>query len=409
MHLRRTATLSAVLLLAAIRVPQADAQKIGDQVRLNATNPQGVPVHPAAGDQAYVRWANGTLGSIISVDPATGWFQIESGMRRGWVVARYLAVIEPDEDDIPANEVLSYAIGTWNLEHFSDTSDRGFPEDGSGGPHYGPRTDNDFRRVAQIITTGLDAKILILNEIDGIEGTRRSVELDRLLVHLGQMWAYDLAESGEHQRIAIIYDTKAAKKENCAELSVPKQLIENKDVFARDPLACFFTLLDKSGQAKNDLIIVGVHLASGQHLAKNHNTAMDILRKRLAEAVSDSTFPSGEKDVFIGGDFNASRYDTKKESFWTDYDPAAFRFLTLSPEDPEEYPPTRLAGVPLFPRSQIDYLLASGLAGGLVEKLVQERAQVHAELLANGADEYRKHVSDHIPVTVRVRVAPDVD
>lgn len=115
-------------------------------------------------------------------------------------------------------------------------------------------------------------------------------------------------------------------------------------------------------------------------------------------------FPSGERDVLLAGDLNASRYDSHQEGFWSNFDPNGFRFKTLSPEDGTEYPGTRLAGVPLFPRSQIDYLLASGSVGGLTDELVQLVGHVHTELLPANCNDFRRRFSDHLPVTVRIMV-----
>ena len=233
--------------------------------------------------------------------------------------------------------------------------------------------------------------------------------MDRLVSNLGGTWGYELASSGGVQRVAILFDSRFARKDKCVEFDVPEQRIQDSDVFARDPLVCLFTFLDSNGQPKNDLIVVGLHLASGQEKTTNHNTAMQILRDRLHQALQNGTFPGGEKDILIGGDLNASRYDSKVEDFWEAYDSNGLKFVTLSPADGSEYHPTRLAGVPLSPRSQIDYLIASGVAGGLLQDLVQSLAHVHGELLLGGFDDFRAHARDHIPVTVRIRLVADDD
>lgn len=402
-------SLRAVVLMLALAL-SAGAQTIGDSVRLDSPSAQGVPVHPAAGDPSFVRWANGTVGRVTAIDQPSGWFRIESSGSIGWVVKRYLTVIadDPDPDEL-GTEILAYVVGTWNLEHFKDGATRGFPENTNGGPSYPSRIDADFARIAEIIRNQLFAKVLVLNEINGRSGTKQSDELDRPLTHLGMGWAYELTSAGHSQRIAILYDSRFARKESCTEITVAEQDIEGKDVFERDPIACLFTFLDATGQARNDLIVVGVHLASGQHLVQNHNTAMGILRDRVNQAIANGTFPSGERDVLIGGDLNASRYDTKLENFWVNFDSARLDLATLAPVDGTEYPPTRLAGVPLHPKSQIDYLIASKRTGGLFEEIVQVVAHVHYELLLGGFDDFRQHVSDHIPVTVRIKVVPDVD
>ena len=54
-------SLCVVVVVSITLVTPAWSQIVGDTVRLSSTNSQGVPVHPAAGDSSYVRWANGTL------------------------------------------------------------------------------------------------------------------------------------------------------------------------------------------------------------------------------------------------------------------------------------------------------------------------------------------------------------
>jgi hypothetical protein len=48
----------------------------GDLVQLVATHQDGVLVHPAAGDNSVVRWANDTIANFITIDAATGWIQM---------------------------------------------------------------------------------------------------------------------------------------------------------------------------------------------------------------------------------------------------------------------------------------------------------------------------------------------
>jgi endonuclease/exonuclease/phosphatase family metal-dependent hydrolase len=307
-----------------------------------------------------------------------------------------------------ADRVATYGVATWNLEHFHDGATRGFPENSDGGPTFGSRTTADLERIADTIKTDLRVQILIMNEINGVANQTHSVEMDRLVAVTGPTWQYRIARSGTSQRIALMFDTGSVRLGTCHEIAVPEERVQDADIFPRDPLACSFTFLD-DGRTRNDLVVVGVHLAANQNLVTNHNRAMTVLRQRLATLFTDGTFPTAERDVLIGGDFNANRYDNKTEDFWTGFDSTGFQFRTLSPEEDELYPATRLAGVPLFPRSKIDYLIGSAQAGGLADELVQLEAEVHERLLGQDLDDYRDHVSDHLPVTVRVRIVADTD
>ena len=404
----RFLTLAALTFL--LWLPQVIlGQNVGDKARIESTNPKGVPVHASATDNGFVRWVNGTLVKIVSIDDK--WFQVSAEGKEGWVTKNYVFNIDGADSDPepPEAEAQFYVVGTWNLEWFDDAKGRGFPEYNQHGPKYGPRTMDDLKTIAGIITNQLMAKVLVLDEINGMHDEASSVEMDRLLSCLGTNWAYQLTRSGGAQRIAILYDSAAARKDLCVELNLPDEKVEDKGIFERQPLVAKFTFLDGKGHLKNDLVVVGVHLASGQDLEKNHNRAMELLREDLKARFTNEPLLKGEKDVLVMGDFNADRYDKHAEDFWVNYDADGLQFKTMSPEHGEDYSPTRMAGVPLFPRSRIDYILASGKDGGILDELVQWTAQVHTELLPTDFNEFRKHVSDHIPVTVRVKVVADDD
>ena len=201
----------SVGVVVSLSVPTA--QVIGNRVRLESQNAQGVPVHPAAGDNSFVRWGNGTIGHVVAIDAATGWIQVESATKRGWVTRTYVTVIPPDpeEPDPTGPEVATYGVGTWNLEHFRDGASRGFPENTDGGPTYSSRTTADLERIADTIKTDLRAQILILNEINGMTNQTKSAEMDRLVAIAGPTWQYRITRSGVAQRIAIMFDTTSVR------------------------------------------------------------------------------------------------------------------------------------------------------------------------------------------------------
>ena len=53
---------------------------------LGITEPARGAVHPAAGDDSFIRSANGTIGQLVAIDAATGWIQVESAQRHVSVV-----------------------------------------------------------------------------------------------------------------------------------------------------------------------------------------------------------------------------------------------------------------------------------------------------------------------------------
>src|SRR5690606_17640017 len=152
------------------------------------------------------------------------------------------------------------------------------------------------------------------------------------------------------------------------------------------------------------------HLASGQTLARNHDHAMRAYAEEIASQRGASPcIPADEQDVLIAGDFNASRFDSKMESFWDEMEASGWDVLA---DDAASYPATRLSGVPLAQRSSvIDYIIVSSGARGLAgEEVDATTATVHADLLDSvGADAFRARASDHLPVTVGIALGEDTD
>lgn len=293
-----------------------------------------------------------------------------------------------------------YNVGAWNIEHFNDGATRGFPEEPGAYPPRGPA---EIAALARTIREVVDAKILALSEINGVRGRRESVELARLVQALGESWEYRIATSGSKQRVALIWDNRYARLTGDAyEIAIAEERIDGSDIYARDPLLGHFTLLE-DGATRNDLVLVALHLASGQHRTANHDAAMTRLRAELrALRGRIDAYPGDEDDVILAGDLNASAFDRHRERFFEEFDRGNWKLLAGP-----EYPRTRFNG------SKIDYLIATtkrGRQNGMVgDELPQESAHVWSELAANGDKEYRRELSDHFPVTACVRVSADND
>lgn len=302
-----------------------------------------------------------------------------------------------------------YVVGTWNLEVFDAKKKRGFPEL-QGDRQILPRTKRDYMSVAKSILT-MEIRILLLQEINATTVVKedeeeryediRSAELDQLLKYLPATWDYTIGESGGSQHVAILYDSAFVRLEAACEADFPREKVQGKSLFARQPLLAHFTFLD-DGKEMNDFVVVNLHLASLQRLARNHSRAMRKVRRLLESARrSEWCIPKNEEDILIAGDLNASMYDEHKgrsykedEGFW-----GSDGWRTLAPADGSLYPETRING------SQIDYIIVSD---GLAKDLKDEVAQVWSELATNKR-QFRRWQSDHVPVTVRIPVHPDDD
>jgi len=304
----------------------------------------------------------------------------------------------------------SYTIGTWNVEYLHDRQARGFPEFFAGGPHYGPRTDADYRVLADVIKNDLDAVILVLNEINAqslvssSSGFPESIELERLSGYLGAQYAYVVSQSGGQQRVAILWDTNRAHLDTAFEITYPEMRVQGEDLFPRDPLVARFTLL-AAGAAQNDLMIVGLHLASGRANDRNHDSALALLVDTLTVILrSEGGSLGGETDIILAGDLNLDFFDLDREEYLEGMELGNWDVLA-----DRAYPFTRLGGVPLEPDSRLDYVICTRAMRGPRALIEQSVAIVHQDLADGDYDRFRRIQSDHFPVTVNVRLAADDD
>ena len=385
---------------------------VNDRVRLRAFSDLGVPLHPGSGARAVSgRLPDGTEVTVTEIDPENNWVRISGGDEPRWIIQKYIAEILPPG---PGVSEPNYVIGSWNLEHFREGATRGFPENTMGGPSYPPRTQSDNEAIAAIIEA-LEIRILVLQEvyardveIDG-DTDLRSQEVENLINILGPgNYDYVIGESGGSQHIAILYDTRYSRLNSACECDLPNDNVDGASLFHRQPLIAHFTLLN-GGEPRNDLAIVGVHLASGQHRTDNHDRAMELLVEELGQIDEDGEcIPPDEDDILIAGDFNANRFDNRREQFWDDMESNGWDVLA---DVNASYPATRLSGHPLGLRnSKIDYLIVSRSGGGLAgEEIVASQADVQTESIGPEPETFRRHASDHIPVTVEIRVMDDTD
>jgi len=296
-----------------------------------------------------------------------------------------------------------YRISTWNLEYFNDHHQRGFPEYFFGGPLYEPRTDEDYAAIADVIGRQLDLAIIVMQEVNAEQGTRSawggpmSIELDRLLDYLGSEYAYAVTESGHPQHVAIVWDTTRTRVDTVFEIHYPEMLVDGQDVFLRDPLVAKFTLL--SGEAAPELVIVGLHLASGKSYTRNHDSAFVLVLDTLSSLVSAPTgMLAGMHNLIIAGDLNFDFFDADRETFVEQMELGAWDVLA-----DWDYRRTRLGGVPLAPESRLDYLICTDAMRQPAGLIDQPAASVHADLAGDGYDSFRRVFSDHLPVSVVLR------
>ncbi|MGH6692436.1 MAG: hypothetical protein ACREF4_17350, partial [Gammaproteobacteria bacterium] len=307
---RRVRTLVGLVLLVLLVGTQfAAAQVVSDRVLL-VERALGIPGHPAAGNNAVsYRFPGGTTVTITAIDSATGWFRVDDGAGQlAWITRTYIGSIVPAVTPAaPTGDC--YEVGLWNLEHFGKGKSRGFPEYtyNPKGPTYPPRAVSDLAAIATAIRDVIKARVIVLTEINGrplyededAGAPATSEELDDLITRLGPSFRYVLARSGGAQRIGILYDTRYARLNAWENLEVPNPKVQGKGLFDRRPLMGHFTFL-RDGQPYNDLLIVGLHLASGQQLTSNHDQAMGMVITKLDEArLAGNVLPAGEYDMLM--------------------------------------------------------------------------------------------------------------
>ncbi|CAG0995539.1 hypothetical protein PHYC_02537 [Phycisphaerales bacterium] len=389
------------------------AQQVGDCIRLKATNPAGVPRHARA-ENSFTgeRFPDQSVAKVLELAAAGKWLRVEVAPAQAWISSAYSAGVVPCGGGVasPPAEII---VGAWNIEWLKNGKARGFNEMAGQIPE---RTDADYDTLASIIT-GLDVKILMLEEIhadvvpDG-DGALHTVspELDRLVGKLGAGYKYIAGRTGNEQHLAVLYDERAVNLRWWCEGSITDEEVNGSDLFDRQPLLAHFAVFSE-GVEMNDLVVVALHLASGQNKTKNHDMAMSrVVNWIETQRQQNGCVPLGERDILIGGDLNASRFDGYKEHFFDDLEAGAWDVLA---DSDATYPSTRLAGIPPGTNvSKIDYLLASRGPGALAgAEIVQAEATVHTDLVAQlgGGMAFRTRASDHLPVTVRLRVVPDDD
>lgn len=156
------------------------------------------------------------------------------------------------------------------------------------------------------------------------------------------------------------------------------------------------TLLD-NGEEMNDLVLLGVHLKSGQDYIHNHMAAMAKVVGALRHRDQILGIPKSEDDIVIMGDLNDSAHTRSGFRYIFDYVGSA-GYVHLG-SDLDDYSETRVNG------SEIDHIFVSD---DLMDHMEIITFQVHGVPEAERAA-YRSTFSDHFPLTIDVSAVEDDD
>ncbi|MFX0133497.1 MAG: hypothetical protein ACFFDN_07635 [Candidatus Hodarchaeota archaeon] len=300
------------------------------------------------------------------------------------------------KDDTPVEEV-NYQICCWNLEHFSSTASRGFPE----SPGIPPRTEEQLNALVSKLTNEIIAEIYLFSEIE------EENYLANLVNKMGPYWKYDIGISGSQQKTAFVWNTKAVKEIKAGDILISDTFFDSsrnrdREIFDRDPQLLHIVFLDEQGNEKNDALLIGLHMISGERWNKERQRGMEILLNRLPNFLSDNGFDTNEKDIIFLGDLNDDTflkfYDTRPDDqqlqFLFPYMVSKGYIALVN----QSYPGTRISG------RQIDHIIISS-------DFDPECIMNVAKILVPSIDynQYRVKLTDHFPVLVNVTMHEDDD
>lgn len=296
----------------------------------------------------------------------------------------------------PPNDV-QYQICCWNLEHFSPTAIRGFPEN-SGIP---ARESEQLQALADKIKNDIQAEVYLFSEIEDENYFKEFIDL------LGSDWDHVCGIGDSNMVTAFAWNTKAVKVLNKGNLDIddPTYRESNKDkqIFDREPQFLHIALLDASGQEQNDVLLIGLHLLSGAPKNRERQDGMEILLNRMPQFLQDNGFDTSEKDIVFLGDLNDDTflkfYDTRDDNLQLEY---LFPYMVITcgykALCSENYPGTRISG------RKIDHIIISS---DFDSECLEDEAIVQVPEMDFG--EYRIKYTDHFPVFINVKLHPDND
>ena len=287
------------------------------KVKLRATHPDGVPLHPAENSSAVSgRLADGTEVEVLSKSADGRWFEVRAADgTHGFVTRRYVAgapaapaapaaALDGDspwasqaacERALTAGRKLErpdgvVRLGTWNV--------RWFPDGKPGKGHAGQGTNLPW--LACIIAwSNVDA--LAVQEFKTNPRARAAVdELRRLLDgHTAGQWAaaFDDCPNLDAQHVGLVYDSKRATAKGATTVGV----INPHGEACKDSLRPGFSM-HLTFPKGLDFHFVSVHTKSG-----SDRRSIGLREKTLAALADAHRVLMGvehESDVLLAGDFN---------------------------------------------------------------------------------------------------------
>lgn len=300
-------------------------------------------------------------------------------------------------------------LATWNVEHL------GSPGRGLGYRPLELRTREQLAGIASLIKEE-EIALLALQEVavSRREGELyRSDALDSLCALLGGQWNYVIAPPGgempgsedvHNMQNAWLWDGEKALLEKSFALPVENVEVGGKSTFDRRPWAAWFSFY-RRGEIGNDLLLVNLHMASGQDNDENHLAAMVMVERSINGALRSLDIT--ESDRIILGDFN--------DNPWARDDRGRLKYSSLLYQYMEEKSYQDLVKESMgFTRinrdmnSIIDHVLVNSSARRHLASQNLKILRPEAETLEE-YQRWREDYSDHFPLIFSVKITSDDD
>lgn len=217
-------------------------------------------------------------------------------------VAQELAALTSALDTaVPAKSLdRNLMIGTWNIRHFGDLTEKWHSEKGDE-----PKRDLASLRYITEIVSRFD--VVAIQEVrDNIKALRHMLRL------LGDDWAVILTDvtkgsAGNDERLAFVFDTRRVKPSGLAcELVLPDEWAEHvrNDVFARQFARTPYAVSFRSGG--QTFILVTLHVLYGASSSEREHELRWIAKWVAAWAEQILEY---RQNLIVLGDFNIDRKD----------------------------------------------------------------------------------------------------
>ena len=164
------------------------------------------------------------------------------------------------ENGEPPPQEVNYQICCWNLEHFSPTAKRGFPE---VLPRIDPRTEEQLDEIK--------AEIYLFSEIEN------EAYLASFVQKIGADWKYNIGISGSNQKTAFVWNPNAVKVIKGGDFVITDTFTASgreREIFDREPQLLHIVFLDSDGNERNDILLIGFHMLSGERWNKQRQKGM---------------------------------------------------------------------------------------------------------------------------------------